>query len=102
MPIYVFRCTDGHRFESLIPMAATAPNCPSCDRPARKVPTTVGLGGGRTGSRPTPDTFTPDRLWREAFAGRPEKVKRELEFRERLSRSGTRESPSPDRNLKSL
>lgn len=101
MPIYVFKCTEGHRFESLIPMAAASPNCPSCDRPARKVPTTVGIGVGRGGSRPTPDGFTPGRLWREAFAGKPEKVRREIEFRERLARSGTRESPSPDRNLTS-
>ena len=102
MPIYVFKCTEGHLFESLVPMAAAAPNCPSCDRPTRKVPTTVAIGGSRNSSRPAPGPFSPGKLWREAFAGRPDKVQREIQFRERLARSGTRESPSPDRNMTDL
>lgn len=103
MPIYVFRCESGHDFEALVPMAGGAPDCPDCGYSTRKIPTTFGIRSS-TSSPKKPVKFNSAELWREAFVGKPEKVKRELEFRRQLSASGQRESqsqdiPSPDRNL---
>lgn len=101
MPIYVFRCEGGHDFEKLVPMSAVAPNCPDCGHATRKMPTTFGIRS--SGSSPRePKKFNSSSLWREAFKDKPEKVKREIEFRQQLAARGKREShdiPSPDRNL---
>jgi putative FmdB family regulatory protein len=102
MPIYVFRCDDGHDFEKLIPMSGGAPECPECGHSSRKIPTTFGI---RSSGSTAPDAqrkFSPSSLWREAFKGKPDKVQRELDFRRQLAARGKRESndiPSPDRNL---
>ena len=46
MPIYVFRCGCGVRFEHLAAMADTAtPECPVCGGETRKVPAGFALGG---------------------------------------------------------
>jgi len=98
MPIYVFRCEDGHDFEKLVPMSAAAPDCPHCGRATRKIPTTFGIGSSSSSPK-QPKKFNPSSLWREAFKDKPEKVQREVEFRRQLATKGQRESPSPDRNL---
>jgi putative FmdB family regulatory protein len=45
MPIYVYRCECGLRFETLAPLGAQAPECPSCGGVTRKIPAAAGLGG---------------------------------------------------------
>ncbi len=102
MPLYVFRCAGGHDFEMLIPMSGDAPDCPACGESSRKLPTTFGYHSGAARPRKPQPTFNPTDVWREAFAGRPDRLRREVEFREKLARTGKRESddiPSPDRNL---
>ena len=45
MPIYVFKCECGLRFERLASFDAAAPSCPSCGEETRKVPAGFSLGG---------------------------------------------------------
>lgn len=89
MPIFVYRCDCGHRFERLVPRDADAPACPECGNGTRKVPagpslrrgasapaTRPGRPGGGGGDVPIP--------WRGVVGGGPEKLAREVEFRQRL------------------
>lgn len=102
MPMYAFRCDDGHDFEQMIPMSAEPPDCPACGRSTRKIPTSFGYNSGAPRPRKPQPKFNSADVWREAFKDRPDKLKREVEFREHLAATGTRESediPSPDRNL---
>jgi len=100
MPMYVFRCANDHDFEKLVPMSGVAPDCPACGADSRKIPTTFGIRSGRAAKPKSKDrNFSPSALWHEAFSGKPEKLRREMEFRQQLVAKGTRESPSPDRNM---
>src|SRR5882724_5796778 len=45
MPIYVYRCGCGLRFEQLTTFDAAAPECPSCGGATRKIPAGFSLGG---------------------------------------------------------
>ena len=46
MPLYDFRCDDGHRFERLVPLAGAAvQECPACGGASAKVPTAGALLG---------------------------------------------------------
>lgn len=45
MPIYVFKCPCGLRFEHLTSFDATAPDCPGCGGATRKIPAGFSLGG---------------------------------------------------------
>jgi putative FmdB family regulatory protein len=45
MPIYVYRCDCGLRFERLTSFDAEAPGCPECGGATRKVPAGFSLGG---------------------------------------------------------
>ncbi|MDN5750187.1 MAG: zinc ribbon domain-containing protein [Pseudonocardia sp.] len=45
MPIYVFKCTCGLRFEHLASFDAAAPGCPGCGGATRKIPAGFSLGG---------------------------------------------------------
>ena len=45
MPIYVYRCDCGLRFEQLVKMDAPAPECLTCGDTMRKVPAGLSLGG---------------------------------------------------------
>lgn len=105
MPIFVYRCGCGQRFERLVPRDAEAPSCPECGSATRKVPagpslgrgssTDVGRDVGRT-ARPAGDVPIP---WRGVVSGGPEKIKREVEFRQRLeakARGGLRTPGGPD------
>src|SRR6476620_11765064 len=87
MPIYTYRCDCGSRFDRLVPMSAGAPDCPDCGNATRKIPAGFSLGGSATARPNTParSRANPSGLWREAFQGKPEKVRRELEFRQRLA-----------------
>lgn len=45
MPIYVYRCDCGLRFERLVRADTPAPECPACRDTMRKVPAGFSLGG---------------------------------------------------------
>jgi putative FmdB family regulatory protein len=45
MPIYVYRCECGERFERLVPLAAPAPGCPACGGSTHKIPAGPSLLG---------------------------------------------------------
>jgi putative FmdB family regulatory protein len=88
MPIYTYRCDCGLNFDRLMPMAAEAPSCPNCGQSTRKIPAGFSLGGSKAERPPTTSSRSrtnPSALWREAFQGKPEKVRREMEFRQRLA-----------------
>lgn len=101
MPIFVYRCNCGHRFERLVPRDADAPACPECGDETRKVPAGPSLrrlggarpavtGGGRN------DVPIP---WRGVVSGGAEKVEREVAFRDRLEAravGGLRVPGAPD------
>ena len=105
MPIFVYRCECGHRFERLVPRDADAPPCPECDGETRKIPAGPSLGR-RIGGRPARPTGGPAPAgtdvpipWRGVVAGGVEKVQREVEFRQRLEAkavSGLRVPGGPD------
>jgi putative FmdB family regulatory protein len=111
MPIYTYRCHCGQQdFDQLMPMSAAPPPCPSCGSMTRKIPAGFNLGTG-TRVKPVrrnsgPDArVDPSSLWRAAFKGRPEKVRRELEFRRGLeanqvgSQTSERSEMGPERNV---
>jgi putative FmdB family regulatory protein len=107
VPIFVYRCDCGHRFERLVPRDADAPACPECGSTTRKVPAGPSLarGAATPGARPARSGAPADRVpipWRGVVAGGPEKVKREVEFRQRLEKaavSGLRTPGGPDRQV---
>jgi|SRR6478609_9207392 len=92
MPIYRYRCDCGQDFDQLMPMSSAPPPCPTCGLVSRKIPAGFNLGTGAR-AKAVQDTSAPGRrvdsssLWRAAFKDRPEKVRRELEFRRRLEAS---------------
>ena len=89
MPIFVYRCDCGHRFERLVPRDADTPACPQCGGGTRKMPAGPSLARGTAASStrsagpavPAGDVPIP---WRGVVSGGPEKMKREVEFRQRL------------------
>jgi len=105
VPIYVYRCDCGHRFERLIPRDADAPACPLCGGVTRKIPAGPSLARGAAASsqRPAGPGRSADQVpipWRGVVSGGPETMKREVEFRQRLEKaavSGLRTPGGPDR-----
>jgi putative FmdB family regulatory protein len=102
VPIFVYRCGCGQRFERLVPRDAEAPSCPECGSATRKVPAGPSLGRGvgaadaRRAAHPTGAVPIP---WRGVVDGGPEKIKREVEFRQRLetkAMGGLRTPGGPD------
>ena len=92
MPIYTYRCDCGQDFDRLVPMSAATPPCPNCGGMTRKIPTGFNLGRGAQAMPARRKSAQrkggePSSLWRAAFEGKPEKVRRELEFRRRLEAS---------------
>ena len=106
MPIFVYRCDCGHRFERLVPRDADAPACPECGSATRKVPAgpTLARGTAAAPIRPAGPGPSADQVpipWRGVVSGGPEKMKREVEFRQRLEKaavSGLRTPGGPDRS----
>jgi putative FmdB family regulatory protein len=45
MPIYVYRCDCGERFERLVGIDAPAPGCPACGGTPQKIPAGPSLLG---------------------------------------------------------
>ena len=105
MPIFVYRCGCGHRFERLVPRDATAPDCPECGSPTRKIPAGPSLTRGAAAPSAAPTAPGPGGSvpipWRGVVSGGPEKLKREVEFRQRLEakgRSGIHTPGGPERS----
>ena len=105
MPIFVYRCGSGHRFEQLVPRDAEAPACPECGSATRKIPAGPSLARGATpSSTPTGPPGSGGSVpipWRGVVGGGPEKMKREIEFRQRLeakASGGLRTPGGPERS----
>ncbi|HEY7009964.1 MAG TPA: zinc ribbon domain-containing protein [Jatrophihabitantaceae bacterium] len=71
MPIYDYRCADGHRFERLVPLHdGAAQRCP-CGATAAKVPSRVALGGTADPGRSQEQM---PQTWRGTYGANPEYV----------------------------
>ena len=69
MPIYVYRCGCGLRFERLTSFDADPPACPDCGGDTRKVPAGFSLGGQASAG------LSRDRMpqtWRGTYEGNRE------------------------------
>jgi putative FmdB family regulatory protein len=82
MPIYLYRCDCGFRFERLMSLDAPAPECPQCGGQPHKIPAGFSLGRGSSGTSTPKDKLAPP--W-QAMAGNPERIQREVEFRKGLA-----------------
>ena len=90
MPIYVYRCSDcGLRFERLTSRDAEAPACPDCGGATAKIPAGISLSSRASSSAPKDNIAPP---WR-AMAGNPDKLRREVDFRQRLAGKHADASP---------
>jgi putative FmdB family regulatory protein len=101
VPIFVYRCDCGNRFERLVPRDADAPACPACGSDTRKIPAGPRLGrmGGGKPAGPAAARADVPIPWRGVVSGGAEKVHREVEFRQRLEAkavSGLRVPGGPD------
>ena len=84
MPIYVYRCGCGLRFERLTSFETPAPECPRCGAETRKIPAGFSLGGRADAG------LAMDRMpqtWRGTYHGDREytgQLRRQWEQRQRL------------------
>ena len=85
MPLYDYRCPDGHYFERMTPMTSgDEQDCPACGAVAAKVPSRVALGGQAS---PGPGKEQMPQTWRGTYEGNPEYVgqlRRQWEGRRKL------------------
>ncbi|MEN3299655.1 zinc ribbon domain-containing protein [Pseudonocardia sp.] len=74
MPIYVYRCECGTRFEHLASMTDTAtPGCPVCGGATRKVPAGFSLGGQANAGLSKDEM---PQTWRGVYDGNSEYIDR--------------------------
>jgi putative FmdB family regulatory protein len=85
MPIFVYRCDCGNRFERLVPRDSAAPECPECGGATRKIPAGPRLARGAGASSGAGDVPIP---WRGTVSGGPEKVQREIGLRQKMQAKG--------------
>lgn len=84
MPIYVYRCDCGQRFERLVGLDAPTPACPACGGTPQKIPagpSLLGQAGAGLAKEQMPQT------WRGTYHGDREYVtglRRQWEQRQRL------------------
>jgi putative FmdB family regulatory protein len=85
MPLYDYRCPQGHSFEQMATIAGRQQQpCPACGQAAAKIPSRVSLGGQASpgaGLEQMPQT------WRGTYEGHPEYVgqlRRQWETRQKL------------------
>ena len=85
MPLYDYRCPQGHAFEQMATIDGRQQQpCPACGQAAAKIPSRVSLGGQASpgaGLEQMPQT------WRGTYEGHPEYVgqlRRQWETRRRL------------------
>jgi putative FmdB family regulatory protein len=85
MPLYDYRCPQGHRFEQLAAIAAGAQqDCPVCGQASAKVPARVTLGGRAS---PGPAREQMPQTWRGTYEGNPEylgQLRRQVRDRHKL------------------
>lgn len=88
MPLYDYRCPQGHVFEQTATIAARArQDCPVCGQPSGKVPSRVWIGG-----RADPGLAMEQmpQTWRGTYEGNPEylgRLRRQWEARRKLEDS---------------
>ena len=90
MPIYLYQCSCGLRFERLVRRDADAPACPECAGTTRKIPAASSLGR-RAGANSVRDRIPP--AWRGVYDGGPERVRREVAFRQGLEAKAGETTP---------
>src|SRR3954447_6708965 len=75
VPIFVYRCDCGNRFERLVPRDADAPACPACGSDTRKIPAGPRLGrmGGGKPAGPAAARADVPIPWRGVVGGGAEK-----------------------------
>lgn len=85
MPLYDYRCPQGHFFEQLAPIAAREQqDCPVCGQPSPKIPSRITLVGQAS---PGPAMDQMPQTWRGTHEGHPEYVgqlRRQWETRQKL------------------
>jgi putative FmdB family regulatory protein len=91
MPIFVYRCDCGFRFERLVARDSAAPACPECDGATHKMPAGPRLARGGGGSAGAGDVPIP---WRGTVSGGPEKMQREIGLRQNLLAKGGEQKAS--------
>jgi putative FmdB family regulatory protein len=84
MPIYVYRCDCGERFERIVGLDAPAPGCPACGGTPQKIPagpSLLGQAGTGLAKEQMPQT------WRGTYNGNREYVtglRRQWDQRQKL------------------
>ncbi len=85
MPLYDYRCPQGHFFEQMAPIAARErQDCPVCGLASGKLPSRVSLGGQAS---PGAGMDQMPQTWRGTYEGNPEYVgqlRRQWEARQKL------------------
>ncbi|WP_448627771.1 FmdB family zinc ribbon protein [Geodermatophilus sp. URMC 64] len=84
VPLYDYRCTAGHRFEAMAPLAASDTAACPCGASAVKVPSRVALAGQADPGRPM--ELMPQ-TWRGTYEGNREylgQLRREWGARQKL------------------
>jgi putative FmdB family regulatory protein len=70
MPLYDYRCPDGHLFEQVAPIAARdRQDCPVCGQASGKIPSRITLGGHAS---PGLSMEQMPQTWRGTYEGNPE------------------------------
>lgn len=93
MPIFVYRCDCGFRFERLVPRDSAAPECPECGGATRKMPAGPRLARGGGAGSSAGDVPIP---WRGTVSGGPEKLQREVNLRQNIQAKGAASQGSTD------
>jgi putative FmdB family regulatory protein len=85
MPLYDYRCPQGHLFERLATIAAGAKqDCPACGQASAKVPSRITLGGQAS---PGLAREQMPQTWRGTYEGNPEylgQLRKQWETRSKL------------------
>ena len=85
MPLYDYRCPQGHAFEQMATIDGRQQQpCPACGQAAAKIPSRVSLGGQAS---PGASLEQMPQTWRGTYEGHPEYVgqlRRQWETRRRL------------------
>ena len=72
MPLYDYRCPDGHLFEQVAPIAARdRQDCPVCGQASGKIPSRITLGGHAS---PGLSMEQMPQTWRGTYEGNREYV----------------------------
>lgn len=85
MPMYDYRCPQGHFFEQMATIADRAQqNCPACRQVSDKIPSRVSLAGQ---ADPGPAMEQMPQTWRGTYEGNPEylgRLRRQWNTRSKL------------------